>query len=139
MEEEEILDLDTTPVKVPNVWPYILLGGLAAGAVKLLFAFLAPQTSTSVQLILLILLSMIMMNTTLNFYYQKKNAARDIRTGFIICAGLYVIMTAIFRLGLLATDRYYNEFLEPWYLDVAASVMGGMLVSAVVAILSRKP
>ncbi|CAN5347276.1 hypothetical protein BH09BAC1_BH09BAC1_22330 [soil metagenome] len=138
MEEEEILDHEVPHIKPTSYWPYIILGGVAAAIIKIVFSMMAPQTSVMVQIILLILLSMIMMNTTLNFYYQKKKSAKDIRTAVIICFGIYAIMQLLARAILLALDRYPFEFFDTWMLDVLVSLGGGALLSVLVAILSRK-
>ncbi len=138
MEEEEILDHERKYVKPTPIWPYVLLGGLAAGTVKIVFTIMAPYSSFSVKLILSILLAMIMMNTTLNFYYQKKNSAKDVRTGVLICFGVYVVMQALLRITLYILDRDTMEFYDDWMIDVALSLAGGTLLSVLVTILSRK-
>jgi hypothetical protein len=138
LEEEEILDHENQPIDTTPYWPYILLGGAAAGLVKVIFAFMAPQTGFTVQIILLILLSMIMMNTTLNFYYQKNNSAKDLRSAIVLCIGVYVVMQALARLFLYMWGRYPNEFFDNWMVDVPASLAAGALISILVAILSKK-
>lgn len=139
MEEEEILDHENKPPLTLPYWPYILMGGTAAGIVKVVFAFMAPQTGFTVKVILLILLSMIMMNTTLNFYYQKRNSAKDLRSAIIICLSVYVVMQLLSRLVLYLWGRYPNEFLDNWMVDLPASLAAGALISVLVAILSKKP
>jgi len=139
LEEEEILDHENKPFNTLPYWPYILMGGAAAGVVKVIFAFMAPQTGFTVQIILLILLSMIMMNTTLNFYYQKSNSAKDLRSAIVICLGVYVVMQVLARTVLYLWGRYPNEFFDDWMVDVPASLAAGALISILVAILSKKP
>ncbi len=139
VEEEEILDSEIKSIDTAPVWPYLLAGGAAAGAVKLVFSILAPQTSLMLQSLLLVLLSMIMMNTTLNFYYQKKNAARDLRSALIICVGIYMMMQIINRIVLYILGWYPNEYVESVPLDIVISIMVGLVISLVMAMLSRKP
>ncbi len=139
MEEQEILDREIAPIETAPLWPYLLTGGVAAGAVKVAFAYMAPNSSLSLGVILLVLLSMIMMNTTLNYYYQRKNAARDLRSAVIICGGIYVLMQAVSRLALYLLDRFPNEFFDDWQYDVPVSLAAGVVISLLVAVLSRKP
>lgn len=139
MEEEDILDSELKPVDKAPVWPYVLGGGAAAATIKVVFSLLAPQTSLMLQSLLLLLLSMIMMNTTLNFYYQRKNAARDLRSALIICTGIYLIMQAVNRLVLYLLGWYPNEYVDAVLLDIAIATLVGLVISLVMATLSRKP
>ena len=139
MEEEDILDREIKPIETVPLWPYLLAGGGAAGAVKLTFSLMAPQTSLMLQSLLLVMLSMIMMNTTLNFYYQRKNAAHDLRSAFIICIGIYLLMQSVNRIGLYFLGGYPNEYVESIPLDIAISALVGLVISLVMATLSRKP
>lgn len=139
MEEEDILDSEIKSYEQASIWPYLLAGGSAAGAVKLVFSLMAPQTSLLLQSLLLVMISMIMMNTTLNFYYQKKHAARDLRSALIICVGIYVLMQTINRVALEVLGWYGNEYVDSIPLDIAISLMVGLVISLVMAMLSRKP
>lgn len=138
MEEEEILDRDAKQTVTAAIWPYILVGGAVAGAVKVAFTIMAPLSGLTLQAILLVLVSMIMMNSTLNFYYQKKHAAKDVRTAILLCAGIYVLMQILSRMILFLMGRYPNEFVEFWGADLAISLAAGALISVVVGVLSRK-
>lgn len=138
MEEEDILDSEIKPIETVPVWPYVLVGGAAAATVKVIFSLLAPQTSLMLQSLLLIMLSMIMMNTTLNFYYQRKNAARDLKSALIICIGIYLIMQAVNRVVLYLMGWYPNEYVKSVPLDIAIAVLVGLVISLVMATLSSK-
>lgn len=139
MEEEDILDSEIKPIETAPVWPYVLVGGGASAIIKVVFSVLAPQTSLMLQSLLLVMLSMIMMNTTLNFYYQRKNPARDLKSALIICAGIYLIMQVVNRIVLYALGWYPFEYVDSVGLDVAISILVGVVISLVMAVLSRKP
>ena len=138
MEKEEILDSEIKSIETAPIWPYLLAGGCFAGVVKLVFSLMAPQTNLMLQSILLVLISMIMMNTTLNFYYQKKNASNDLRSALVICGGIYVLMQMINRLVLYFLGWDPNEYTDSLPIDLAISLIVGAIISLVMAMLSRK-
>jgi DMSO/TMAO reductase YedYZ heme-binding membrane subunit len=138
LEEEEILDREIKPSETASIWPYLFAGGSFAGVVKLVFSLMAPQTNLMLQSILLVLISMIMMNTTLNFYYQKKNASNDLRSALVICSGIYILMQLINRLVLYFLGWDPNEYTDSLPTDLAISLVVGAVISLVMATLSRK-
>jgi hypothetical protein len=138
LEKEEILDSEIKSIETAPIWPYLLAGGCFAGVVKLVFSLMAPQTNLMLQSILLVLISMIMMNTTLNFYYQKKNASNDFRSALVICGGIYVLMQMINRLVLFFLGWDPNEYSNSLPIDLVISLVAGAVISLVMALLSKK-
>ncbi len=138
MEKEEILDSEIKSIETAPIWPYLLAGGCFAGVVKLVFSLMAPQTNLMLQSILLVLISMIMMNTTLNFYYQNKNASNDLRSALVICGGIYVLMQMINRLVLYFLGWDPNEYSDSLPIDLVISLIAGAVISLVMAVLSKK-
>ena len=138
---DEILDHENENRPVaPPWWPSVLMGGFGGGALLVVFGKIMSQGGP-VSIVYLIV-TFIVLNSTLTHYRAKLYSNQSYLTAISICFGTYLIMMAtnVFStyalFGFVNYDFPYSRH-EP-FMAVIVAVVGGFVVSAVAALLSKK-
>lgn len=140
MDEEPILDHeeDIQP-KPPSIWPTTLASGAVGGVLLVVFQTFMEAIGATSQILVTLLLLMIVLNSSLNFYRQRKAATKSLQSAIIICLATFFVMYLVQALYALTIGGvYFGYALGGTVYGPIMVLIAGFVVSSLTAVLSTR-